>query len=200
MSAHESGGAPSRSELAALAAQPTPQGIKTAAAAAAIIGAVVFVAYLFIDADRAWRAFHFNWLFFAAISSAGVTFTAVQRITTARWSREVIRFVEGYVAFLPVALVFLVLILTVGRSHIFPWTHVAPPVAEKRFYLAPSFLVPRVLVMFTVILLLAVGYVYTSVRPGRRGSATGCGPGLVRSGGSCTRRILGRVYWRCSSS
>jgi hypothetical protein len=164
MTAHGDSGAPSRPELAALAAQPTPARIKKAALAAAVVGLVVFVICLFQDADRAWRAFHVSWLFFASISSAGVTFAAVQRITTARWSREVVRFIEGYVAFLPVALVFLLLIVTVGRSHIFPWTHVAPPVAEKQLYLAPSFFVPRVLVLFTILTLLGLWYIYTSVR------------------------------------
>ncbi len=163
MSEHN-GHAPSRSELAALAAQPTPPGVKRAAAVAAAVGLVVFLAYLYIDADRAWRAFHVNWLFFAGISSAGVTLAAVQRISTARWSREVIRMVEGYVAFLPVALVFLVLILTVGRSHIFPWVTVTPPAAEKQLYLAPGFFIPRVLILFTTIVALAVWFVYRSVR------------------------------------
>ena len=159
--------------------------------------------------DRAWRAFHFNWLYFAAISLAGVTFVAVQRITTARWSREVIRFVEGYVAFLPVAFVFLVLIVTVGRTHIFPWAHMAPPVPEKRLYLAPGFFIPRDLILFAIDRALAMWYIYTSVRLDvgvmpeagaswaagirarmRRGSAT--------SGGSSTRRIRGRVCSRSS--
>ena len=163
MSEHN-GHAPSRAELAALAAQPTPPGIKRVASLAAVVGLIVFLVYLYVDADRAWRAFHVNWLFFAGISSAGVTLAAVQRITTARWSREVIRLVEGYVAFLPVAFVFLVLILTVGRSHIFPWVTVTPPVAEKQLYLAPGFFIPRVLILFTVIVLLAVWFVYRSVR------------------------------------
>ena len=88
----------------------------------------------------------------------------MQRIATARWSREVVRFVEGYVAFLPVAFVFLVLIVTLGYSHIFPWAHVMPPVEEKRFYLAPGFFIPRVLILFAVITILAVWFVYTSVR------------------------------------
>jgi hypothetical protein len=46
-----------------------------------------------------------NWLYFTLISSAGVVFVAVQRITTARWSRSIIRFLEGYVAFLPLAFI-----------------------------------------------------------------------------------------------
>ena len=61
----------SRAELAALAAQPRACRSWKRAAGAAIIGAVVFIAYLFIDPDRAWRAFHVNWLFFALISVGG---------------------------------------------------------------------------------------------------------------------------------
>jgi hypothetical protein len=53
-------------------------------------------------------------------------FVAVQRITTARWSRPIVRFLEGYVAFLPVAFVLLLLHLLVGRDHIFWWTHEVP--------------------------------------------------------------------------
>jgi len=131
---------------------------------AAIVGAVVFIVYLFIDPDRAWRAFHFNWWFFRVHFVSRATVAAVQRITTARWSREVVRIIEGYVAFLPVAFVFLVLIFTVGRSHIFPWTHIAPPVAEKRLYLAPGFLISRDLIMFAILTLLALWFVYLSVR------------------------------------
>jgi hypothetical protein len=165
MSAHGAGAPPPlRAELAAFAAQPTPPGIKRAAWIAAIVGLLIFLIYLAVDADRAWRAFYINWLYFAAISSAGVTLAAVQRIATARWSREVVRFVEGFVAFLPVAFVFLVLIVTLGYSHIFPWAHVMPPVEEKRFYLAPGFFIPRVLILFAVIMILALWFVYTSVR------------------------------------
>mgnify|MGYP006201131969 CR=1 FL=1 len=39
--------------------------------------------------DRVWQALLVNWLYFTTISSAGVMFVAVQRITTARWSRAV---------------------------------------------------------------------------------------------------------------
>lgn len=155
---------PSRSELAAVAAQRTPAGAKRLAAFAAAIGAAVFVVYVFVDPDRAWRAFHVNWLYFALFSSAGATIAAVQRITTARWSRAVVRFIEGYVAFLPVAFLFLVLTLTAGRSHVFPWTHVVPPAAEKRLYLSPGFLIPRDLVLFGILTGLSAWFVYLSVR------------------------------------
>jgi hypothetical protein len=114
--------------------------------------------------DRAWRAFHANWLFFAALSSAGVTFVAVQRITTARWSRHVIRFMEAYVAFLPVAFVFLLLTLFVGRAYVFPWTHEAYPSPEKAIYFNSTFLTLRDILIFAILTGMGIWYIYTSLR------------------------------------
>jgi hypothetical protein len=91
-------------------------------------------------------------------------FVAVQRITTARWSRPVIRLLEGYVAFLPVAFVLLLISVLLGKNHIFPWTHEHPPVAEKVLYYNGGFLTARVLVAFAVIATLSLWYIYTSVR------------------------------------
>ena len=137
---------------------------RTASLALAVIGLIVFVAGVFMAPDRAWRAFHYNWLFFACLSSAGVMFVAVQRIATARWSRTIIRMLEGYAAFLPVAFVFLALSLLVGKNHIFPWTHIAPPVKEKVFFLNHTFLAARDLVLFGIIVVLQLWFIYTSVR------------------------------------
>jgi hypothetical protein len=103
-------------------------------------------------------------LYFTALSSAGVLFVAVQRITTARWSRAIIRLMEGYVAFLPVAFVLLLVDIFLGKNHIFPWTHEVPPVAEKVTYYGAGFLTLRVLLAFLVITTLSLWFVYTSVR------------------------------------
>jgi hypothetical protein len=138
--------------------------VKTATLASFAIGALAFLIGLFVDPDRAWRAFHANWLFFAVLSQAGVTFVAVQRITTARWSRQVIRFVEAYVAFLPVAFVFLLLTLLVGRNHVFWWSHEAFPSAEKAIYFNPAFITIRDIVIFGLMVWLSSWYIYTSVR------------------------------------
>jgi hypothetical protein len=128
------------------------------------LGALTFIVGLFINPDRVWRAFHADWLFFTVLSSAGCVFVAVQRITTARWSREVIRFMEGYVAFLPVAFLFLLISVLVGKNHIFPWTHEAYPVPEKALYFDPLFFTVRVIVTFAIITVLSLWYIYTSVR------------------------------------
>jgi hypothetical protein len=155
---------PTRDELIRLYSKPIPNGLTMTCLALAILGTLAFVGGLFVDADRAWRAYHVSWLFFTSLSSAGVVFVAVQRITTARWSRSIIRFMEGYVAFLPVAFVMLLLTMFLGKNHIFPWTHEIPPVPEKVTYYNATFLTTRVIVSLGVITLLSLWYIYTSLR------------------------------------
>ena len=155
---------PTRQQAIAMTSRAMPRTWYTAALVFLALGVLTFVVGLFVDPDRVWRAFHANWLFFATLSSAGCTFVAVQRITTARWSREVIRFMEGYVAFLPVAFVFLLLSVLVGKNHIFPWTREAYPVPEKAIYFNPTFFTIRVLGVFAIITILSVWYVWTCVR------------------------------------
>jgi hypothetical protein len=153
-----------RADAIAATSRPLPRRLFLAMGVLFGLGALIFVIGLFVDADRAWNAFHTNWLFFAGLSSAGCTFVAVQRITTARWSREVIRLMEGYVAFLPIAFVFLLLIVFAGKNHIFPWTREAYPVAEKALYFNPAFFSIRVVVVFAIITALSLWYIYTCVR------------------------------------
>ena len=155
---------PSREELVATYSKPLPKALGTLALVLGVLGALVFVIGLFVAPDRAWRAYHANWLFFSALSSAGVMFVAVQRITTARWSRPIIRLLEGYVAFLPVAFVLLLISIFLGKGHIFPWTHEHPPVAEKVLWYNAGFLTARALLAFGLITLLSLWYIYTSVR------------------------------------
>lgn len=192
---------PPRAEVLARTSAAIPKGIKLASIALALLGTAVFVAGLFVDADRAWRSLHVAWLYFAVISSAAVTFTAVQRLVTARWSRPIVRFLEGYVAFLPVAFVLLLVILAFGSHHIFTWTHEPPPVASKALYLAPGFFYPRVIITFGIIAALSVWYIYTTLRldvgvtterdlPFAAGWAKGLREKMRRSFGSDERRTL----------
>jgi len=93
MSAHDSV-LPSRDEINRATERPIPRALFVASLALALLGALVFVIGAFTDSgrDRVWQAYHVNWIFFATISQAGVIFVAVQRITTARWSRPIVRF------------------------------------------------------------------------------------------------------------
>ena len=155
---------PTRDEIVRAYTKPIPKALSMGVLVLAALGTLAFVAALFTDADRAWRAYHVSWLYFTSLSSAGVMFVAVQRITTARWSRSIIRLMEGYVAFLPVAFVLLLLSIFLGKHHIFPWTHETPPVAEKVTYFNGAFLSARVILSLAVITAVSLWFIYTSVR------------------------------------
>ncbi|MES2525116.1 MAG: hypothetical protein V4617_20660 [Gemmatimonadota bacterium] len=157
---------PARQEFARrLAGKAIPGTIKTVCLVLAVLGFGVFAFGAFTGVDRAWQALHFNWLYFTTVSTAGVAFAAVQRIVTARWSRPVVRFAEGFVAFLPLAFILLLLILFPGREHIFTWAgREAIPVAEKAAYLSPGWFVLRGLFFFGAIVLFQLWFVYNSVR------------------------------------
>jgi hypothetical protein len=161
--AHHDAGFPSREELAGLITRPVSPRLKQVSLLLAILGIVVFVVGAATGQERAWTAWHINWLFFTVIASAGVMLSAVQRITTARWSRAVIRLSEANVAFLPVAF-FMLLVSVLGKSHIFHWVHEPPAQAEKALWLDPTFWSIRVAVVFAIITALSLWYVYTAVR------------------------------------
>jgi hypothetical protein len=155
---------PTPEEVLAVSQKPLPRSLTLICAVLAAIGTVVFIIGIALGVDRAWQALHWNWLFFASVSQAAVVIVAVQRIATARWSRPIIRMLEGYVAFLPLAFVLLVVIF-LGRNHIFPWTTGAfHGVVEKQQYLNGTFFVTRDLVLFAVLAWLSIWFVYTSVR------------------------------------
>ncbi len=164
MSAHDIH-VPTREEVLRATDRPLPRALFIASLALAALGVLLFVvgAFTATGHDRVWQAFHVNWIFFTTISQAAVVFVAVQRITTARWSRPIVRFLEGYVAFLPIA--FLLLIVDfLGAKHIYPWATGVIAVPEKRFYLQPAFVVTRDLVLFGIMVWLSVWYIYTSLR------------------------------------
>ena len=155
---------PTPQEVVTASEKPLPRALIVASAVLAAIGTIVFLIGAVMGEDRAWQALLFNWLFFATVSQAGVVIIAVQRIATARWSRPISRMLEGYVAFLPVAFLLLVLIF-LGRAHIFPWaTGHLPDIAEKHEYLNGSFLITRDLVLFAILTALSLWLVYTSLR------------------------------------
>jgi hypothetical protein len=163
MNIHEGTVSLSREEIMHATGRPLPRSLRTASLVLALLGTAIFLVGAFTGNDRAWRALLFNWLFFTALSQAGVVIVAVQRITTARWSRPVVRMVEGYVAFLPVGLALLILIF-LGGKHVFPWAVHPPAIAEKRFYLQPAFTIARDLVCYAILLALSLRYIWLAVR------------------------------------
>ena len=161
---HHDAHALSRDEVLVGIDRPSAPILKTISIVLAAIGLIVFIIGLFVQPDRTWQSLLVNWLYFTSISSAGVMFVAVQRITTARWSRPIIRFLEGYVAFLPVAFVLLLLIIFFGKHHVFWWFNRVPEIHEKEVYLNPPFFYTRVIFIALTLTLLSLWYIYTCVR------------------------------------
>ena len=163
MSAHEAH-IPSREEVIQVITRPIPKRLATASVVLAIIGFAIFLFGAFTGNPRAWQAYHVNWLFFTTFSSAAVAISAAQRITTARWSRPTIRILEGFVAWLPVAFILLLLTVFVGKRAIFPWVTSPPTIHEKALWLNPTFFTLRVIIDFGLITVLSIWFVYRNVR------------------------------------
>jgi len=87
-----------------------------------ILGLILFGQSLLAgdaSAVRAWQLFHVNWIYFTGLAGGSVAFAAVQKVTNAKWSGLIIRFAEAAVAFLPISLIGLVLIFTVGYESVY---------------------------------------------------------------------------------
>ena len=163
MSAHEAH-VPSRDEVVALITRPIPKRLGTLSLILAVVGFAIFLIGVFTGNARAWQAFHVNWLFFTTFSSAAIAIVAAQRITTARWSRPTVRILEGFVAWLPIAFVLLLLTVLFGKRAIFPWVTSPPTIHEKAVWLDPTFFTIRVIAVYGLITILSLWLVYRNVR------------------------------------
>ena len=63
-----------------------------------------------------------NFLLWSAVAQGAVLFSAVTRVTKARWSGPLNGLSEAFAGFFPLSLV-LFLLLLAGRTHVFPWLH-----------------------------------------------------------------------------
>jgi hypothetical protein len=164
MSGHGHAHVPTREELTKLIVKPVNPQFKLIALVMAVAGFALFIFGAATGVDRAWQAYQMNWMFFSLVAAAGVTFSGVQRIVTARWSRPVVRFWEAHVAFLPFSFLLLVIMLLFGLDHVYQWATVTPHAKEKALWLSKGFLIPRDIVMFGSIVGLALWFVWQSVR------------------------------------
>lgn len=127
------------------------------------IGLLVFVAGLFVDSQRAWRAYLFNWLFFSGIAMGGVMLAVVVTMTRGLWSRPIRRIALSMVAFLPISFI-LMLPMFFAAGQIFPWLH-EPVTPGKEAYLNVPFLVIRQMLALGALYTLAFVFAYWSLRP-----------------------------------
>jgi hypothetical protein len=86
----------------------------------AAIGVVLFIVSLLGEGShRAWQAFHVNWIFWTGICAGAIAITAVHKIVGAKWSGVILRLSQATSFFIPVSLIGLVLIMTVGYHDIY---------------------------------------------------------------------------------
>jgi len=143
-----------------------------------VLGFVAFFAGLATDPETAWRAFHVNYLYFAAIAQAGVVLSCAFVIIGARWPGPVRRVAEGLGAWIPVTLVLAVIGFAFGRGYIYPW--IADPLPWKAAWLNEGRMVLMDLGFLLVLTILSMMFLKASVRPALQGAADNA-TGLART-------------------
>jgi hypothetical protein len=94
---------------------------------AAVLGGIIFVLGLLSrHPERAWWAYHANFVFWSGLAQAMVVFAATQKLSKGHWSGGIIRFAEAGAAFTTVS-VLLFIGLVIGRVYIFTWIHEPRP-------------------------------------------------------------------------
>ena len=134
-----------------------------------VLGLVAFFAGLATDPETAWRAFHVNYLYFAAIAQAGVVLSCAFVIVGARWPGPVRRIAEGLGAWVPVTFVLAIVGFLFGRDYIYPW--IADPLPWKAAWLNEGRMVLMDLGILFVLTILTGMFLKASVRPALKGAA-----------------------------
>jgi hypothetical protein len=141
--------------------------MSTVVGALVVVGLLAFVLRLMQDANSAWISYVTNWLFFTSIAMGSVLFAVATWIVKAKWNWPLRRVSQSGAAFLPIAFVLMLPMLTLGDTY-FPWIEMMatdPIVQNKRAYLNMPFLVVRNIAGAIVLFGLAVYFVYLAVRP-----------------------------------
>ncbi|MCA9738167.1 MAG: hypothetical protein R3E98_12555 [Gemmatimonadota bacterium] len=152
-----------------------------------LIGLAAFVLTLMRDPAQAWRAYVVAWLYFLCISAGAVTVAVVTWIVKAKWNWSVRRVSLSFVAYLPIAFLLFLPMLTLGGDY-FPWVGLMdsdPIVARKAAYLNLPFLTARGVVGLLLMIGMAVYFAMQALRPDM---------GLVKSSGA-HEGDAGRTRW-----
>ena len=76
-----------------------------------VAGIIVFIVGLLSDQSyRAWQALLVNTLFFSGLALGGLMISVIFTITSAVWGRPIKRFAETMIAFIPVGVVFFIIL------------------------------------------------------------------------------------------
>ena len=110
--------------------------------------------------ERAWQAYHINFLLWSAIAQGGLLFSIVMHLVGARWSQTMQSLAESFAAFFPLSFVLFIL-LFLGREYLFPWLHHEH---GKEVWLNLPFLFSRDLFGLLLLYGLGLAYLYYALR------------------------------------
>jgi hypothetical protein len=131
------------------------------------VGLLAFVLTLVRNPMQAWRAYVADWLLFASVSMGALILAAATTITKAKWSWSVRRVFMSPAAFLPLAFVLFLPMLTLGADW-FPWIEEMahdPILQNKAAYLNFPFLVARNVILVLLLFGIALYFTYLGLRP-----------------------------------
>ncbi len=139
----------------------------TLLAAMIVLGAASFV-YLINGQhpEKAWHAYHINFLLWSAIAQGGLLFSIVMHLCKARWSGPLAGLSEAFAGFFPVSFI-LFLLLFLGREHLFPWLH--QDLHGKEVWLNMPFLFTRDFLGLLALYGLGFAYLFNSLKLKRLG-------------------------------
>jgi Ni/Fe-hydrogenase subunit HybB-like protein len=160
---------------------------------AVVLGIAGFAAALMYDADRAWRAYMANWLFWMGIAQGAVMLAAVVTIAKGLWSRPIRRIALSFVAFLPIAWLLMIPLFFVGER-VFPWARDPSLMqAGKDVWLNVPFLAVRNLLALGALVAVSIAFAYWALRPDLGRIGEGAPPHLRGLYGRFTRRWRGEA-------
>jgi Ni/Fe-hydrogenase subunit HybB-like protein len=110
--------------------------------------------------ERAWHAYHINFLLWSAIAQGGLLFSIVMHLVKASWSRPMQSLAEAFAAFFPLSFVLFIL-LFLGREYLFPWLHHEH---GKEVWLNMPFLFSRDLIGLLLLYGLGLAYLRCALR------------------------------------
>lgn len=124
------------------------------AGSAILIGMATFAYGFLTEPDRTWASYLLNNYYWLSVAMGGTFFFALQYITQSGWSAAFKRIPEAFMAFLPYAAVFF-LLLYFGTHSIYHWSHpeeVAhdPLLKHKAPYLNIAFFMARLVLYFSL--------------------------------------------------
>jgi len=126
-----------------------------------LVGVVTFFVQLSgKHPEKAWHAYHINFLLWSAIAQGGLLFSMVMHLVGARWSQPMQRLAESFAAFFPLSFVLFIL-LFFGSEYLFPWLHHEH---GKEVWLNLPFLFSRDLLGLLLLYGLGLAYLYYALR------------------------------------